>query len=267
MENMADSSADNSQAPANRRPRKMRNVGEEALNAAQAHAEKLSRLIMAPCVEADSGGWVTGREFGADHAFVPFKVSGRKSSVVAVAKFTNESSMLRKCVVSLLRILCASRAALFPDAERGAKGGKCGRATRSVTKLLQRYFDDPIPTSHVPVDSASLEEILRRAHEDEASVQEAPRTSLDVITSSRAEDVYAFQQESELSNGVGLINVVGYRTNPTNAEREKHFRNFSTIRCGSLARCGSACVDLTELGVRHGVLPSFYEDHGCGRLS
>lgn len=258
MENMAD----NSQAPANRRPHKMRNVGEEALDAAQAHAEKLSKLIMAPCVEAGSGEWVTD-----DHAFVPFKVSGRKSSVVAVAKFTNESTMLRKCVVSLLRLLCASRAALFPAAERGTKGGKCGRAARSVTKLLQRYFDDPTPTSHVPVDSASLEEILRRAHEDEASVQETSCTSLDVITSSRAEDVFAFQQESELSNGFGLVNVVGYRTNPTNAEREKHFRNFSTVRCGSMARCGSACVDLTELGVRHGVSPSFYDDHGCCRSS
>ena len=110
-----------------------------------------------------------------------------------------------------------------------------------------------------PVDSASLEEALRRAYEDEASTACTSMdiiANMDVIANTRAEEADTFPQDSELSNGFGLINVQGYRTNPTNSEREEHFRSFIGNRsCGSLTRCGSACVDLAELGARHGFFP------------
>jgi len=247
----------NVQAPANRRPHKMRNVGEEALHAAQAHAEKLGKLIMVPRVDADAGEWGVGRDFGEESAFVPFKLSGGARSGVAVAKFANDSSVLSRCVVSFVRILCAGRTALFPNADKGTKGGKGGRRS-SFTKLLQRYLDDSAPRSQVPVDSASLEEALRRASEDEASKKHTPSTPLggvlEIIAGTRAEECQACSDESELSNSFGLVNVVGYSTGPRTAELDEHFRNFAIIRCGPLART-MACVDLAELGVRHGVLP------------
>lgn len=270
--------ADEGHAPANRphegakrrssiRSMRSRDAGEEALRTAYAHAEKLGKLIMEPRPEIARREWGRVR-FDDGYTHVPFKVSGGARPVAAVAKFANESSVLKSCLATLVQVLCASRSMLF------SASGKGGRGRSSITKLLLQYVDAP-PESNVPVDSASLEAILQKAcaEEDSAvraadsltsSLIVAPKPASDDSTIASYDAMvlcdahWRTTMDCQLSNDVAHAMAFGYgKRTGSDSARQAHLAQSAMLRpCGSLTR-SPACIDLFELGARHGVLPAW----------
>ncbi len=253
-----------------------RDAGEDALRTAYAHAEKLGKLIMEPRPDiARRTEWGRVR-FDDGCAHVPFKVSVGSRPVAAVAKFANDSSVLKSCLATLVHVLCASRSVLF-----SARGGEGSRS--SIAKLVLQYVDaPPASESNVPVDSASLEAILRKACGEEDAMRAAESSHASLTSAHNAtRAATALRSEAGAVGGVGdgtvvcrdshwrttmdcgLTNEVahamafGYgRRVRSNREKEAHLAQSAMLRvCGSLTR-SPACINLLELGARHGVLPA-----------
>ena len=253
-----------------------RDAGEETLRTAYAHAEKLGKLIMEPRPDIARREWGRVRfEDGCAH--VPFKVSVGSRPVAAVAKFANDSSVLKSCLATLVHVLCASRSILF-----SARGGAGSRST--IAKLVLQYVDaPPASESNVPVDSASLEAILRKAcaEEDAMRASESSHASL-TFAHNPKQDATALRSEAGAVGGIGdgtvvcrdshwrstmdcvLTNEVahamafgyGRRMRSDHEMFSVHLAQSAMRRaCGSLTR-SPACINLLELGALHGVLPA-----------
>lgn len=258
--------------PANR-PHENPTSHPRSLSAAYTHAEKLGKLMrVTRLMEGDSAGL-------DENTFVDYKVSGRTRPVQAVAKFAKESSVLKTCLFSLVRVLYASRSLLFSQPE------KCAKGSGNLSKLLC-FLDGPPPTSEVPVDSASLELILanaiRKASQEDG---EASRSPLAVIANAHVDDSksshtahslavrnggeadrsfmggadgFGYACDSRHFSDLGFCNdmahmvAFGFDSSLINSERESHFADGFLGRCGSMTR-NTACLDLVELGTRRGV--------------
>jgi hypothetical protein len=248
--------------------------GEEALQSVYSHAEKLGKLILAPQRHPEVCPWVPR---GVDEQnFASFKVSegARPRPRGTVVKFADEASMLKRCLLSLLhlssagRSLVSSRSFVAPSPNKIAKCSKNKRESRSVLRLLFQYFECPQHhESRVPVDSASLEQILLKAceQEDAASASLAP---LEIIARSASdpcgdpEQSLSLQQSDSdtgtcsvqsldlnLHNEVAQMVAFGCDLSLGNKEREEHFASDFLSRSCSLTR-NMACIDLLELGAR-----------------
>ena len=252
-----------------------RDAGEEALRKAYAHAEKLGKLIMEPRPDIARREWGRVR-FEDGYAHVPFKVSVGSRPVAAVAKFANDSSVLKSCLATLVHVLCASHSMLF-----SARGGADSRS--SIAKLVLQYVDaPPASESNVPVDSASLEAILRKACAEEDAMRAAESSHASLTSAhNHIRDATALRSEAGAMGGVGDGTVVcrdshlrttmdcvitnevahamafGYgRRVRSDNEMQVHLAQSSMLRvCGSLTR-SPACINLLELGALHGVLPA-----------
>lgn len=259
--------------PANR-PHELPHSNHRSLHAAYTHVEKLGMMMRVPrpleatCAARGFDDHTTG--------FVDYKVSGRVRPVQAVAKFAKESSVLKTCLVSLVRVLYASRSFLFSQPQKCAQGSRGGNV---VTKMLLSCLDGTPPTSEVPVDSASLELILAKAirkaasQEDEEAASQAHSSAspLAVIanapvddheSSHTAKNGFGYECYGRHVGDLGVCNEIAYivafgcDSSTSNSERESHFADGFLGRCGSMTR-NTACIDLAELGARQpGVLAS-----------
>ena len=131
------------------------------------NAEKLGRLIMAPRAEVDSGEWLRQPRNVGDRVVGPLKdpglvsFAGGRPPAASVAKFANESSILKKCLVSLLHVLNSSRSLLFGRSDQLVRYTKDGRERTMISNQGRLACCDRSCESAVPVDSETLEAILR----------------------------------------------------------------------------------------------------------
>jgi len=250
-----------------------------ALREAFDNAEKLGQL-MCP---RPSSAW--GEQKGFDHHHLPYVVSGSSvRPVQAVARFANKSSVVKTCLSSLVKVLYASRSFLFSP-ETGVKGSKGCRNSIGLTSMLLRYLDGFRETheSKIPVNSSSLEKILRKACQvDEAAVSTPGASVCAGHGRPGRHGKGTYEEENELEDlvtpySIGwwgeippeahvccdeeqpmdmgyykeIADMVAFGWASTNSEREAHFDWTKALhRRGTLTR-NMACIDLVELGLRN----------------
>jgi len=209
---------------------------EEGLQAALARAGKLGHLIMVP------------RPLRTTHEAAPAFASTTNSRGVLPAAF----SAIKTCLASLLHVLNASHSMLFSSSSQCIKGNKGGRGMGSATKSLINLLDGP-PSYQVPVDSASLESILQQACAKEDSSNTDGLAIVGHINNECC-DVRGNFDKEDLHHDLCIAEMVafGYQYWPRNITREEHFQDAVALGWnGALTRC-KACIDLVELGSRHG---------------